>query len=58
MAYPNNTLPPDKRFLGVVLPVALAAELKATAEARNTTTSAIVRDALQLALSNPNENKV
>ena len=52
----------DKRFLGVIIPVALAAELKSTATARGTTASDLVRDALghYLAIaSNPQQsNKV
>ena len=36
----------DKRFLGVILPAPMAAELKSTATARGTSASDIVRDAL------------
>ena len=36
----------SKRFLGVILPAPMAAELKSTATARGTSASDIVRDAL------------
>ena len=51
----------DKRFLGVILPAPMAAELKSTATARGSTASDLVRDALShyLAISNPQQsNKV
>lgn len=50
---PNQST--DKRFLGVIVPAALAAELKAQAQARGTSASEIVRSALTVALSNPSE---
>ncbi len=53
----TGKLPDDKRFLGVVLPAALANQLKAMAQARGTTASDIVRQSLQAALSNPSEPK-
>ena len=36
----------DKRFLGVILPAPMAAELKSTATARGTSASELVRAAL------------
>ena len=36
----------SKRFLGVILPAPMAAELKSTATARGTSASDLVRDAL------------
>ena len=50
----------DKRFLGVILPAPMAAELKQTATARGTSASDIVRDALHhyLAIAtNPQQSK-
>jgi len=55
---PNQQLGPDKRFLGVVVDAALAAQLKATAQARGTTASDLVRDALAAALSPKQEKAV
>ena len=50
----------DRKFLGVILPSNMAAELKQTATARGTSASDIVRDALghYLAIaSNPQQSK-
>ena len=43
----------SKRFLGVILPAPMAAELKSTATARGTTASDVVRSALDWYLSHP-----
>ena len=54
---PNQST--DKRFLGVVLPLALHETLKTTAQSRGCSASDIVRAALTVALSSPKqESKV
>ena len=43
----------DRKFLGVILPAHLAADLKQTATASGTTASDVVRSALDWYLSHP-----